>query len=212
MPDLSVKGLANRRKGDQHSRDVTAYVRSHGFPAARRQLNDHSADIEGTGPLALECKYTTWQRVPAALDQVLRDADLRHLPRGVVIKKREGISDIGQAFWIGQVQTELAAAVRLQELEQLTAGLTPSQKAHAARVAGLEARVTDLHAKLGAAFQAGYQACQEANRGASAAGWQPTTGPVTTRPANRVVGAVGGEGAAPPVNFRSPAHPEGLPF
>lgn len=141
MPELtteekSAKGRSNRRSGDQHARNAVAYLKKHGFPDARRELITYNSDVRGTDPLAIECKYTTWQHIPEAVDQANRDAGLRQLPRGVVIKKRQGIDDIGQGFWIGTVAAELAAAVRLIELE---------------------ARVTELEALLTAAVLPGRQ-------------------------------------------------------
>lgn len=196
MADLSDRGRSNRRQGHQHERDVVGYLRRW-FPNARRQLHAHNADIEGTGPLSIECKYTGWQAIPAAVDQAKADAARRGLARGVVIKKRQGIADIGKAFWIGTVATELAAAVRLIELEQ--------------EVLQLRRQLADRGHQSGQ----GTGRTRGAGGGAGGAGGAGVT--ITTGPPVRPAGGGGGSNGRRPVvvTFKPPAspqHPEGLPF
>lgn len=183
MPDLTDLGRANRRKGHQHERNVVAYLRRW-FPTAHRSLQPHNSDIENTGELAVECKYTTWQGIPAAVDQAQDDATRRGLARGVVIKKRQGIEDIGQAFWISTVATEMAARDDTE---------------------ALRARVAELETQIAAAYAAGHAAALQDHRGPSAVGWQP-------RPIPGFPSMPRPDPAAVPATFRPPAHPEGLPF
>lgn len=200
--DRSAQGRSNRRQGDQHNRNVVAYLRRW-FPDARRQLHSLSGDIEGTGPLLFECKYTGWQAIPAAVDQAQGDAKRRGLARGVVIKKRQGISNIGKAFWISTVEQEIAAAVRLIELEQEVLQLRRQLAA-----AGTTAVVSTGPGGVTSAGGGGATITPGSNgRPTMRAGGG--TGSTAARP------GAGGGGGAVPVTFKPPArpqHPEGLPF
>jgi hypothetical protein len=104
------RGQSNRRKGRVWELECEHYVKAEGWPKAKRQRFTHSGDLLGVGDICLECKNTTWQNIPAALDQAERDAAELHAIRGVVIKKRGGHRDVGAGLWVGRVGAELATA------------------------------------------------------------------------------------------------------
>lgn len=74
-----------RTKGASFERDVAGALRDHGWPHARRTSDGRGqtgrGDIAG-GPrgVHIECKRQERLNVPAALDQVIRDADPLDIP------------------------------------------------------------------------------------------------------------------------------------
>lgn len=85
----SELGASNLSKGKAWMYDLARWLRATGFPGADVISGNGRADLAGLTEWAVECKYVADDaKMPAALDQVLRDQQARGTRWHVVLRKR----------------------------------------------------------------------------------------------------------------------------
>jgi hypothetical protein len=85
----SELGASNLSKGKAWMYDLAKWLRDQGFPGADVIGGNHRADLAGLTEWTIEAKYVADDyKMPAALDQAVRDQADRGTPWHVVLRKR----------------------------------------------------------------------------------------------------------------------------
>ena len=94
-----MTAAANRRKGYNYARTITAWLRDHGWPhATQRSAGQSGSDILEMPLLTVEVKSVQKTALGEWCTQAARDAELEDADVWVVIHKRRGVTDPAQQF------------------------------------------------------------------------------------------------------------------
>lgn len=94
-------GAANRRRGAQGERNVTAYLRANGFPHAERRLSggpNDTGDINLGPGLVIEVKDRARLELAAWIDQLANEMEAANADIGAIIHRRRGRPNVGEWY------------------------------------------------------------------------------------------------------------------
>lgn len=103
-----MSGKANRRRGADAERAVVSYLRTHGYPHARRYLagdGRQPGDIDAIPGACIEVKDVKASAWPTWLRQACEQAGDHRIP--VVVRRTRGVADVGawEARWFNTDET-----------------------------------------------------------------------------------------------------------
>ena len=97
-------GRGPKNKGDRYERAIVAYLQSRGIQVERAKRGNKTGDILGQREITLEAKDQRTFDLAGWVDQAVAECALAGARYPIVIAKRARKSDVGQHYFIMEVE------------------------------------------------------------------------------------------------------------